>query len=121
MSSKAEVYNTKYRKYSTVSLLNMLFKLDKDSDLHHIIMIILRNRTNYDHYSKQAQSYLEKQKELRLKAYRVHFGSKDEAYFTENEMIKGYVAPAYSELSSEEQKLYDYDDEVFYPKNYFHE
>ena len=121
MEQENLVYNTKYRRYSTVYLLKLLFKLDQDSDLHHIIMIILRNRTNCDHYSKEAQSYLEKQKELRLKAYRVHFGSKDEAYFTEEEMLKEYVEPTYEELSPVEQKLYEYDDEVFYPENYFHE
>lgn len=121
MEQENLVYNTKYRRYSTVSLLKMLFKLDKDSELHHIIMIILRNRTNCDHYSKEAQSYLEKQKELRLKAYRVHFGSKDESYFTEEEMLKEYVEPTYEELSPVEQKLYDYDDEMFYPENYFNE
>lgn len=121
MEQENLVYNTKYRRYSTVYLLKILFKLDKDSDLNHIIMIILRNRTNCEHYSKETQSYLEKQKELRLKAYRVHFGSKDEAYFTEEEMLKEYVEPTYEELSPVEQKLYEYDDEETYPKNYFHE
>ena len=36
-------------------------------------------------------------------------------------MITGYITPKYSDLSPEEKKLYNYDDEKTYPKNYFNE
>jgi hypothetical protein len=32
---------------------------------------------------------------------------KNEAYYTEEEMIKGYVAPCYHQLSESEQKIYN--------------
>lgn len=35
-----------------------------------------------------------------------YFGSKDEAYFSEEEMINGYKAPKYSELSKQEKELW---------------
>lgn len=36
----------------------------------------------------------------------VQFGSKQEAYQTEKEMLKGYKPPKYSELSEEEKAIY---------------
>ena len=36
----------------------------------------------------------------------VQFGSKQEAYQTEKEMLKGYKPPKYSELSKEEKAIY---------------
>jgi hypothetical protein len=36
----------------------------------------------------------------------VGFSHKKEAYFTEEEMIRGYVAPCYTELSDSEKELY---------------
>tara|TARA_R100000951_G_C2562584_1_gene156114 strand:- start:337 stop:666 length:330 start_codon:yes stop_codon:yes gene_type:complete len=38
---------------------------------------------------------------------KVSLGSKDESYLTESEMLIGYVAPSYEDLSSEEKKIYD--------------
>ena len=35
-----------------------------------------------------------------------YFGYKDEAYLTEKEMIQGYKAPKYSELSVAEKEIY---------------
>ena len=35
-----------------------------------------------------------------------YFGCKDESYLTEEEMIKGYVPPKYSELSIAEKEIY---------------
>lgn len=36
----------------------------------------------------------------------VSFGSKNQAYMTEEEMINGYQPPSYSELSKEEKKIW---------------
>jgi hypothetical protein len=38
---------------------------------------------------------------------KVDLGFKDESYFTESEMLLGYVAPTYEELSKDEQIMYD--------------
>ena len=38
---------------------------------------------------------------------KVNLGKKDESYFTESEMIMGYVAPSYKELSKEEKQIFD--------------
>jgi len=115
-------YNTKYRKYSTNTLLESLKKFDKDSEIYLIIMMILVKRiSTKDSYCNAAIIQLQKERLEKLKDNRVHFGSKDEAYFTEEEMLKEYVEPTYEELSPVEQKLYEYDDEETYPENYFHE
>ena len=34
-------------------------------------------------------------------------GSKDESYFSESEMLIGYIVPGYEDLSVEEKKIYD--------------
>jgi hypothetical protein len=122
MSSEQPVYNTKYRRYSTNTLINMLMRLDRDSELHLFIMLILRGRNcSKEYYSKESKLQLEKERSLKQQATKISFGVKNEEYCTEEEMITGYVIPSYSELSLEEKKLYDYNDEVFYPENYFHE
>ena len=45
----------------------------------------------------------------RIKIYtpslKVDLGYKDESYFTESEMLIGYVAPSFEELSNEEKKM----------------
>ena len=38
---------------------------------------------------------------------KVNLGSKDESYLTESEMLIGYVAPSYEDLSVEEKIIYD--------------
>ena len=36
----------------------------------------------------------------------VSFGNKNQTYMTEEEMINGYQAPSYNELSKEEKKIW---------------
>ena len=49
----------------------------------------------------------------RIKSYRnrikiyTPLGYKDSSYFSEEEMLLGYVAPSYEDLSKEEQIMYD--------------
>lgn len=38
---------------------------------------------------------------------KVSLGSKDESYLTESEMLIGYIAPGYEDLSTEEKIIYD--------------
>jgi hypothetical protein len=74
-------YNTKYRRYSTNALLDMLMKLDKDSELHLMIMIILRSRNNSkEYFSRESVIQLERERQLRQQATRIHFGTKSEEY-----------------------------------------
>lgn len=41
----------------------------------------------------------------------IHFGYKNEAYLTEEEMLNGYKPPKYSDLSETEKQLYDEQEE----------
>jgi len=45
-------------------------------------------------------------------------GSKNDTYCTESELIRGYVAPSYKELSVDEQIMYD-KQEIMKAKDYF--
>jgi hypothetical protein len=55
---------------------------------------------------KRIKSYRNRIK-IYTPALKVDFGFKDESYFTESEMLLGYVAPTYEELSKDEQIMYD--------------
>lgn len=102
------VYHTKYRRYSTNTLLDMLVKLDRDSELYLLIMLILRSRNcNREYFSKESKIQLERERRLRLQATKIHFGNKNQEYFTEEEMIEGYIPPTYDQLSPEEKEIYD--------------
>jgi hypothetical protein len=108
MEQEGEVYHTKFRRYSTNTLLDMLMKLDKDSELYLLIMLILRKRNcSEEYFSKESKLQLEREKNYRIQATKIHFGYKNEEYFTEEEMIIGYVIPKYEELSPEEKEIYD--------------
>ena len=103
-----QIYHTKYRRYSTNTLLDMLMKLDRDSELYLLIMLILRNRNcNREYFSKEAILQLERERNIRVQACKIHFGYKNQAYYTEEEMINGYVVPKYEELSPKEKEIYD--------------
>jgi hypothetical protein len=112
MEQEETVYHSKYKRYSTNNLLKMLMQLDRDSELYLFIMLILRSRNcSTDHFSKESIEQLERERKLRLASSRIHFGIKNEAYYTEEEMIIGYVIPKYEELSPEEKKIYDKEEE----------
>jgi hypothetical protein len=55
---------------------------------------------------KRIKSYRNRIK-IYTPALKVDLGFKDESYFTESEMLLGYVAPTYEELSKDEQIMYD--------------
>ena len=55
---------------------------------------------------KRIKSYRNRIK-IYTPALKVDLGYKDESYFTESEMMLGYVAPSYEDLSKEEQIMYD--------------
>lgn len=55
---------------------------------------------------KRIKSYRNRIK-IYTPALKVDLGFKEESYFTESEMLLGYVAPIYEDLSKEEQIMYD--------------
>lgn len=55
---------------------------------------------------KRIKSYRNRIK-IYTPALKVELGFKDESYFTESEMMLGYVAPSYEDLSKDEQIMYD--------------
>jgi hypothetical protein len=55
---------------------------------------------------KRIKSYRNRIK-IYTPALKVDLGYKDESYFTESEMLLGYVAPNYEDLSKDEQIMYD--------------
>ena len=101
-------YQIDYCRYTTNALLNKLMKLDKDSELYFSIICILRKRKyNEKYFSNESKIQLEREKNIQLKANRICFGYKNQEYYTEEEMIIGYVIPKYEELSPEEKEIYD--------------
>ena len=54
-------------------------------------------------YSKSAQRAIAYERSF---VNGVSFGSKTQAYMTEEEMINGYQTPSYNELSKEEKKIW---------------
>jgi len=55
---------------------------------------------------KRIKSYRNRIK-IYTPALKVDLGFKDESYFSESEMLLGYVAPNYEYLSKDEQIMYD--------------
>ena len=55
---------------------------------------------------KRIKSYRNRIK-IYTPALKVDLGFKDESYFTESEMMLGYVTPSYEDLSKEEKIIYD--------------
>ena len=103
-----DFYQIDYCRYTTNALLNTLMKLDKDSELYLLIMLILRKRNcSEEYFSNESKIQLEREKSIQLKANRICFGYKNQEYYTEEEMIIGYIIPKYEELSPEEKEIYD--------------
>ena len=55
---------------------------------------------------KRIKSYRNRIK-IYTPALKVDLGYKDESYFSESEMILGYVAPSYEDLSKDEQEIWN--------------
>ena len=55
---------------------------------------------------KRIKSYRNRIK-IYTPALKVDLGFKDESYFSESEMLLGYVSPSYENLSKDEQIMYD--------------
>ena len=101
-------YQIDYCRYTTNALLNKLMKLDKDSELYFSIICILRKRKyNEEYFSNESKMQLDRERSIQLETNRICFGYKNQEYYTENEMIIGYVIPKYEELSPEEKEIYD--------------
>lgn len=81
---------------------SMITRLRKD---------FINYRNNYNNKilaSVDAEIYNHRRSKNKVqeKVVTVDLGYKNESYLTEEEMIKGYVAPKYSELSVSEKEIY---------------
>jgi hypothetical protein len=87
-------------------------ELDITDDLLTQIQIDFRKlRNNKFHKEnsvivKRIKSYRNRIK-IYTPALKVDLGYKDESYFTESEMLLGYVAPSYEDLSKDEQEIWN--------------
>lgn len=82
-----------YKRYSTARLKIEKQKCNKDSLEYNIIEEILTDRLKI---------YVHK---VEIEITPVHFGNKNEAYFTEREMLKGFTCK-YDDLSNIEKQIY---------------
>jgi hypothetical protein len=87
-------------------------ELDITDDLLTQIQIDFRKlRNNKFHKEnsvivKRIKSYRNRIK-IYTPALKVDLGYKDESYFTESEMLLGYVAPSYEDLSKDEKEIWN--------------
>ena len=87
-------------------------ELDITDDLLTQIQIDFRKlRNNKFHKEnsvivKRIKSYRNRIK-IYTPALKVDLGYKDESYFTESEMMLGYLAPSYEDLSKDEQEIWN--------------
>ena len=87
-------------------------ELDITDDLLTQIQIDFRKLRN-NKFHKENSIIVKKIKSYRnrIKIYtpalKVDLGYKDESYFTESEMMLGYLAPSYEDLSKDEQEIWN--------------
>ena len=81
---------------------SMVTKLRKD---------FINHRNNYNNkilacVDTQISKHRKIKTQVQENAGKVYIWHKDEAYYTEQEMIIGYVAPSYNQLSKEEKEIW---------------
>ena len=87
-------------------------EIDITDDLLTQIQIDFRKLRN-NKFHKENSIIVKKIKSYRnrIKIYtpalKVDLGCKDESYFSEEEMMLGYVAPSYEDLSKDEQEIWN--------------
>ena len=87
-------------------------EIDITDDLLTQIQIDFRKLRN-NKFHKENSIIVKKIKSYRnrIKIYtpalKVDLGYKDESYFTESEMMLGYLAPSYEDLSKDEQEIWN--------------
>lgn len=101
-----------YTQYLSIKINEAISKeLDITDDLLTQIQIDFRKlRNNKFHKEnsvivKRIKSYRNRIK-IYTPALKVDLGYKDESYFSESEMMLGYVAPGYEDLSKDEQEIW---------------
>lgn len=101
----SKVLKKKWNDYTTKDLISNLNE-DKHSEKDlNTISEILRARIVPNRFSKSAKRQMERERVFDVVP--VHFGTKDESYYTEKEMINGYTAPSYDELSESEKLIFN--------------
>ncbi len=96
------------KRMNTIHLTKLLISCPRDSVQFGIIWNILQKRRNMvENFSKKALEQVQREYKKSLEKNKIHFGYKNVEYYTEEEMINGYVVPKYEELSPEEKEIYD--------------
>ena len=102
-----------YTQYLSIKINEAISKeLDITDDLLTQIQIDFRKlRNNKFHKEnsvivKRIKSYRNRIK-IYTPALKVDLGYKDESYFSESEMMLGYVAPSYEDLSKDEKEIWN--------------
>lgn len=98
----------KFARYSTDSLRNILKTVNYGTEEALVINHIILKRTNRlkEYYSRESVIQLKREKEKELAKTKIHFGHKDESYFTEDEMLEGFSCN-YKDLSVDEKIIFD--------------
>lgn len=88
--------------------------IQKGIEVDESLLKSLKNEFNMIKTRKAVNESKEIEKEIinwrknrAINSQPVAIGSKDESYFSESEMLIGYIAPSYEELSTEEKIIYD--------------
>jgi hypothetical protein len=76
----------------------------KEAQEKNVPLDVKKIEKNYNKYKKSVET---RNKDLFKKQKPNHYLTKTEAYYTEEEMIKGYKAPRRWELSEEELLIYN--------------
>ena len=79
------------------------FSYSSEIDLYNMC---LKNNEKHSEINNKFD-YNKKDRKKEFKRGSLHLGYKDERYFTESEMMLGYVAPSYSDLSNDEKVMFD--------------
>jgi len=76
------------------------------SDSIDIYNMCLKNNIKHSDVENNFD-YNKKDRIVKTKKGLMNFGYKDESYFSEDEMLLGYVAPSYEYLSKDEKEIFD--------------
>lgn len=98
----------KYQRYNVDSLRKILKSIEFGSEESIVINHIILKRQNRlkEYYSRESKLQLERERQKELDKKKIYFGHKNEAYFTEQEMINGFQC-SYEDLSEIEKYMYN--------------
>jgi len=101
---KAYKKKTDFSRYSTERLMEEIKLHESNPEIYLVIYYILKGRQRPVDICAKAKMQLEREK--RLSVIPIHFGHKNEAYFTEQEMVKEHNY-TFESLSSSEKQIWN--------------